>query len=134
MRAIARMILVAALVCGSGCARPDWIDRTLVTVDVTGTWEGSASAAQGTSWLQFNLTQQGPQVTGTVKGMGMNRSAGQINGTLAGDVFTFRLTDVPFTGEMTVSGDEMTGPATVPLSYSRGRLNLRRVSPGSPKP
>jgi len=49
---------------------------------------------------------------------------------VTGDVFTFRLTDVPFTGEMTVSGDEMTGPATVPLSYSRGRLTLRRVSPG----
>ena len=133
MRAIARMILVAALVCGSGCARSDWIDRTLVTVDVTGTWDGSASTAQSTVWLQFNLTQQGPQVTGTVKGAGM-RSAGQINGTVAGDVFTFRLTDVPFTAEMTVSGDEMTGSGTVPYSYSRGTLTLRRVSPGSPKP
>ena len=135
MRGIARMILVAALVCGSGCTRSDWIDRTLVTVDVTGTWQGSGSSAQGTtSWLQFNLAQQGSQVTGTVTGMGMNRSAGQLTGTVAGDVFTFRLTDVPFTGEMSVSGDEMTGPATVPFSYSRGTLTLRRVSPGSPKP
>jgi hypothetical protein len=134
VRAIARMILVTALVCGSGCARSDWIDRTLVTVDVTGTWEGSASNAQGTSWFQLNLAQQGSQVKGTVKGTGMNRSAGQINGTVAGDVFTFRLTDVPFTGEMRVSGDEMTGPATIPYLYSRGTLNLRRVSPGSPKP
>jgi hypothetical protein len=128
------MILAVAVVCGSGCARSDWIDRTLVTVDVTGTWEGSGSTSQGTSWLQFNLAQQGSQVKGTVKGMGMNRSAGQLTGTVAGDVFTFRLTDVPFTGEMSVSGDEMTGPATIPVSYSRGRLTLRRVSPGSPKP
>jgi len=59
VRAIARMILVAALVCGSGCARSDWIDRTLVTVDVTGTWEGSASNAQATSWLQFTWRNRG---------------------------------------------------------------------------
>ena len=29
-----------ALACGSGCARPDWIEQTLVTVDVTGTLAG----------------------------------------------------------------------------------------------
>jgi hypothetical protein len=28
------------LVLGSGCAKPDWIQSTLVTVDVTGTWLG----------------------------------------------------------------------------------------------
>ncbi len=128
------MILAVAVVCGSGCARSDWIDRTLVTVDVTGTWRGSGSTAQHTTWLQFNLAQQGSQVKGTVTGMGMNRSGGQVNGTVAGDVFTFRLTDVPFTGELTVSGDEMTGPAHVPYSYSRGTLTLRRVSPDPPKP
>ena len=92
MRAIARMILVAALVCGSGCARSDWIDRTLVTVDVTGTWEGSASNAPGSNWFQFDLAQQGSQVKGTVRGTGLNRSAGEVNGTVTGDVFTFRLT------------------------------------------
>jgi hypothetical protein len=131
------MILVAALVCGSGCARSDWIDRTLVTVDVTGTWEGSGSHAQGTAWFEFNLRQQGSQVKGTVKGWGVNR-AGQVNGTVAGDVFTFRLTDGPFAGEMKVSGDEMTGQAAIPYMYARGTLVLRRVgsptSPGSPKP
>ena len=40
MRTIAWAILVAALAGGSGCARPDWIEQTLVTVDVTGTWRG----------------------------------------------------------------------------------------------
>ncbi len=108
----------------------DWIDRTLVTVDVTGTWDGSGSNAQHTTWFQFNLAQQGSQVTGTVSGMGVNRSAREVTGTVAGDVFTFRLTDVPFTGEMKVNGDEMTGQATIPFSYSRGTLTLRRSSPG----
>jgi len=35
------LILVAAvLACASGCAKSDWIQRTLVTGDVTGTWVG----------------------------------------------------------------------------------------------
>jgi hypothetical protein len=68
------------------------LDRPHVTVDVTGTWEGSASNAEGVSWFQFNLVQQGSQVKGSVQGTGLNRSAGQVNGTVAGDVFIFRLT------------------------------------------
>jgi len=35
------MLVATVLVCGSGCAKPDWIQQTLVTVDVTGTWVGS---------------------------------------------------------------------------------------------
>jgi hypothetical protein len=30
-------VIAAAVVFASGCAQKDWIDRTLVTVDVTGT-------------------------------------------------------------------------------------------------
>jgi hypothetical protein len=41
MRTIAGLLLAATLAFGSGCARSDWIDRTLVTVDVTGVWDGS---------------------------------------------------------------------------------------------
>jgi hypothetical protein len=37
MKAIVGLLVVVALVFGSGCAKQDWIDRTLVTVDVTGT-------------------------------------------------------------------------------------------------
>jgi hypothetical protein len=33
---VGALIAVATLVVGSGCAKQDWIDRTLVTVDVTG--------------------------------------------------------------------------------------------------
>src|SRR5215510_13089789 len=36
--------IVTALVFGS-CAQKDWIDRTLVTVDVTGTWHGFGGEA-----------------------------------------------------------------------------------------
>ena len=34
--AISFLVLTAA-----GCARPDWIEQTLVTVDVTGVWRGT---------------------------------------------------------------------------------------------
>ena len=33
-------LVATALVLGSGCVKQDWIDRTLVTVDVTGNWHG----------------------------------------------------------------------------------------------
>ncbi len=40
MNTITRLIFVAVLAFGSGCAKPDWIQQTLVTVDVTGVWSG----------------------------------------------------------------------------------------------
>ena len=36
MNTIARVILVPVLTFGASCAKSDWIQRTLVTVDVTG--------------------------------------------------------------------------------------------------
>ena len=41
VRTFARMLLVLAIARTIGCAQKDWIDRTLVTVDVTGVWEGT---------------------------------------------------------------------------------------------
>jgi len=32
------LVLMVTFAMGSGCAKPDWIQQTLVTVDVTGTW------------------------------------------------------------------------------------------------
>jgi hypothetical protein len=40
MKITAELLIAAALVFASGCTKTDWIDRTLVTVDVTGTWCG----------------------------------------------------------------------------------------------
>ena len=36
MKSIVYLLIVATLAFGSGCAKEDWIERTLVTVDVTG--------------------------------------------------------------------------------------------------
>ena len=111
MRA-AWVVIGVALVLASGCAQKDWIDRTLVTVDVTGTWYGrvaSAGTASGSPELSFELKQQGSTVKGFVRvtakgGPGTNTySGGPIEGTVAGDVFRFR--DMRGTnGELTVRG------------------------------
>jgi hypothetical protein len=64
MNTIARVMLVAMLVFGSGCAKPDWIQQTLVTVDVTGVWIGSMGKGSITSDVRLELQQQGSKVTG----------------------------------------------------------------------
>jgi len=137
MKTIAWGILVAALVCGAGCARPDWIEQTLVTVDVTGTWQGSVVHPAGSSLLEFTLEQQGPKVKGSVRASGVVQTAagpisGPIEGTVAGDALSFRQTTGSLRGEMTVSGDEMTGLVSGPL-FSARPMTLRRVSLRSPQ-
>ena len=131
MRTIAWILLAATLAIGSGCATPpDWIERTLVTVDVTGTWYGTSpvkgQAGYPDLWLE--LQQEGPKAKGSTRANtgGMQRS-GPIEGTIAGDVFTFRQTNGPLTGELTVSGDEMTGEILQPQRFP---IVLRRA--GSP--
>ena len=110
----------------AGCAQKDWIDRTLVTVDVTGTW-------QSTSGWELNLEQKGLMVTGSAR---LGEAASQywftgepIGGTMAGDVFHFSDTRGSLEGEVTVSGDEMNGTAR--LRGTQRSISLRRIDPSS---
>jgi hypothetical protein len=65
MKAIVGLLVAVALAVGSGCVKQDWIDRTLVTVDVTGTWYGTTTGAGGGEvWLE--LEQKGSTVKGFV--------------------------------------------------------------------
>jgi hypothetical protein len=59
----------AALLLGSVCAsRPDWIESTLVTVDVSGAWHGTLVAGGGNSArVELMLEQRGARVTGTIR-------------------------------------------------------------------
>ena len=131
--------LVAALACGAGCARPDWIEQTLVTVDVTGTWQGAVGGTPGAGGAsyKFVLEQEGPKVKGSVQASGATvmpggNLTGPIEGTVTGDVFSFRQTNGPLTGEMAVSGDDMAGHVSFQGTY---RISLRRVdSFARPKP
>jgi len=132
MNTIARVVLVATLALGPGCAKSDWIQQTLVTVDVTGVWVGST--VKGDREVQLVLEQQGPQAKGYFRPLGPGLAThpwfeGPIEGTVAGDVFKFRLTNGTGVGEVTVSGDEMKGHVAVgsPLP-----IFLRRVDSSAP--
>ena len=135
MRVVGAM-LTAALAIGVGCTTPpDWIERTLVTVDVTGTWYGASSVRIGTAypalWL-VELQQEGPKAKGSTRvrfGPDSLEHSGPIEGTITGDVFTFRQANGVVTGELTVSGDKMTGEISGPWRFP---IVLRRV--GSPSP
>jgi hypothetical protein len=136
MKTITGVLIVAALIFGSSCARTDWIERTLVTVDVTGTWYGSVRGAGGPggSSIWFELEQQGSTVKGSMKSdiATYGVSTQQIDGTVAGDVFRFRQRNGNVVGEVTVSGDEMTGQGS--FAGSSRSLSLRRVDPSSRPP
>jgi hypothetical protein len=132
MRTITWILMAAALAAGVGCTTPpDWIERTLVTVDVTGTWYGASTLMSGATYptLFLDLRQEGPKAQGSARAyLGLSPVlSGPIEGTIAGDVFTFRQTNRPLTGELTVSGDELTGEILQPR---RVPIVLRRV--GSP--
>ena len=127
-------VIAAAFLFATGCAQKDWIDRTLVTVDVTGTWEGTHNGINMT--VQLQLEQQGAAVKGFLRitgGSSVNVAGvrdGPIEGTVAGDVFRFRQTSGRAEGELTVvSEDEMDGPATI--SFNSYPIVFRRVAPAS---
>jgi hypothetical protein len=131
MRTVTRVVIAAALAFGLGCAQTDWIDRTLVTVDVTGTWYGSVGGPGLTGDLFLELKQEGSRVTGFLRTSpsGLGRGAGTFEGTVAGDVFRFRDSKNRLEGEVTISGDEMNGRASF-IEGSRP-ISLRRVDSSS---
>ena len=127
MNTIARVILVTMLALGSGCAKSDWIQDTLITVDVTGTWQSVTGGR-----LELALKQQGSRVTGFIDWQGGKAGGGNTSGTIegavAGDVFRFRQVSGiqgSVDGELTVNGDEMSG--VVRPQVGGGTILLRRV-------
>jgi hypothetical protein len=132
MNRTARLLIAATLLVGSGCAKTDWIDRTLVTVDVTGSWSVVEGVGRGTS---FELEQQGSTVKGLIAGResGTNPFSilGPIRGAVAGDVFRFGSTRGEIIGELTAaSGDEMTGTMS---RAGGGALRYVRTFPWAPE-
>jgi len=122
------VLILAILVFGSGCAKSDWIDRTLVTVDVTGTL-----CRVGTESICLQLEQTGGTARGFIdfKGagglpLGLLPGHSPVEGQVTGDVLRFAQTSGPIRGELTVSGDEMSGDI---LFSSPLRVVLRRVDP-----
>ena len=127
MRA-AWLVIGVALALASGCAQSDWIDWTLVTVNVTGEWRGDWAVSvpgtyAGNRPVVLTLRQSGPRVTGQMTmGSQAEGPIGSIEGTVSGDIFTFHDLRNRLTGRLQVNGDEMAGagtnagfPATVTL-------------------
>jgi len=118
-------VIAAAVVFVSGCAvQKDWIDRTLVTVDVTGVWEGTFTGTNGSGGVRFVLQQQGAKIKGEMKiyrlpvgppERAIAEGPIRIEGTVSGDAFTFQMVDTQIVkgpqgyGEFQVNGDEMIG-------------------------
>ena len=131
MKVLIGLLIATTLVIESGCAKSDWIDRTLVTVDVTGTWQGSTDNA----WVELVLEQQGePRVKGSwqvkgAKNMG-NTFSGPIDGDVTGDFFRFRDSRGQLEGALTVSGGEM--DSRVSFLGSSRPIILRLVDSSSP--
>ena len=102
-----------------------------MTVDVTGVWVGSLTG-QGfyePTEVQLDLQQQGQKVTGYFRSLGGNMPSGPVEGTVAGDVFTFKTTNGVLAGETTVNGDEMR--ITLAGTYRMQAL-LRRTNSSTP--
>jgi len=106
-----RVLVTTALVfSGSGCAtKEDCIDRTQVTVDVTGVWQGNFSDLRNTSYGRLTLTQSGAKVRGTLDLTG-HVQAVPVEGIVTGDSLRFWDARNTVIGELQVHGDEMTGP------------------------
>jgi hypothetical protein len=135
MKTIGTILVAVTMMCASGCTtHPDWIDRTLVTVDVTGTWHGWATVsnqAGSNSEMWLVLKQEGPRATGSVRATAGHSAIrpvnGPIEGTVAGDVLSFRQTDGSLTGEMRVSEDSMTGQIVDAPPGGPYTITLQRV-------
>ena len=117
MKTLAGLLLATLLTITAGCAQKDWIDRTLVTVDVTGSWSGSVggSAMNNPGEILLDLEQEGATVKGFVRFRGhvaavLGASSREpVTGTVSGDVFRFRDARGRVEGQLTVSGDDMNG-------------------------
>ena len=128
-------VIAAALVFASGCAQKDWIDRTLVTVDVTGVWDGKQVGPDWARDIVVALQQQGAKVTGEIMnlGTGEGTSAGStaIQGRVNGDTRSLReVGGQTLRVVLQVNGDEMAGSMDrLSLSFN---VSLRRQPAASP--
>ena len=128
------VFVATTLVLASGCAKQDWIDRTLVTENVTGVWSGSMVGSPFSPRVELELRQQGAKVTGVMKvpptGTYSLGSGIPIEGNVAGDVFSFRDQRGVYSGELTVGGDDMVGQ--ILGQYGKRPASLHRGSAGPP--
>jgi hypothetical protein len=132
---LSRRAIIVMLLLVAGCARPDWIESMLVTVDIAGTWDGTWTTGGGVLPVSLELQQSGQTVTGDVRVRAPTtgpapprgswaRSSGPVTGTLNGDFLRLSGRNTEF--QLRVSGDEMKGPG-YDVFGRRGDVELRRA-------
>ncbi len=130
---MARALLGILVVFLVGCVEKDWIDRTLVTENVTGGWTGSLGVGNSYREMRLDLQQEGTKVTGsaTIHGPDASRlgSPFTLRGSVAGDVFSFSSERGTASGELTVGGDDMSGQ--ILWVYGTSQISLHRVDSAS---
>jgi hypothetical protein len=124
-KAATYLALAATLAIALACTRNDWIDRTLVTENVTGVWSGSIGESTGFRDVRLELQHEGAKVSGLIRFLPGSTSA-PIGGSVAGDVFTFKDARGSYSGELTIAGDEMTGRIFSP--FGTRQVSLRRLT------
>ena len=140
MKGLIGLLIATMLAIGPGCANSGRIERTPLTVNVSGIWSGVVEEA-GTD-VSFDLEQHGSTVEGTLQSEapGMVVAGGStIVGIVTGDLFQFRNTRGDVQGELQVSGEKMTGtmarvgrPGAAATAGEACSISLRRVDPFSP--
>jgi hypothetical protein len=128
MPLLSRLAAVTILLLAAGCARADWIESTLVTVDVTGDWTGEWRFPQFNGTLALTLRQQGSRVTGDARVTGLmdSKSDGAIQGEVSGDVIRLRQPHGTLQLDVIVNGDVMTGRGSVGKAGNDIVVELRR--------
>ena len=129
MRALATGLVV--ILAATGCAQKgDWIEGTLVTVDVSGVWTGTAEPMRTGSALyavaggmELTLAQRGARVTGECR---VRATKVIVDGTVRGDVLSFAAPDGRMHAQATVDGDEMSGEGVGPQGFGQFKLKLSR--------
>jgi hypothetical protein len=114
-RGIAWMVAGLLVSATLSCTRPDWIQSTLVTVDVSGEWQGNVTrlgGSYGPGLIQLSLQQSGPKVKGTFSFSPGPTKDVPLEGTISGDVLRFRSRSGSVTAELQVNGDDMSGTGT----------------------
>ena len=103
-----RSMLVGMVAVATGCARSDWVGSTLVTVDVTGAWQGTYASGTLRGSIAMKLEQRGAKVTGTYEISGYSGASGAVAGTISGDTLRFEGASL-MGGQLTIGVDDMAG-------------------------
>jgi len=98
--------LVVLMVLGTGCASMQQASEP-PTVDVTGIWRGTFSAAQTWS-VMATLKQTGAKLEGEYTVFGYAAANGPVTGWVSGNYVSFA-TAAGYGGDFTARGDEMVG-------------------------